>query len=218
MVATPPSPVSPTIITLIQAFSVVAIIVGAFWTLYRFRVLKEPERARAAFIREQHELKRVQRDLERVEYELEREPGLTLTVETQVLGAIDTLPTSVQVIVRLKNLGKASDVVDWSASGVSSARVVGFADSFPLFGTWSNSRMVTDLPWKGADIRPGEESAFSLLVPVPEPGVYCLEVFVALSPRSVEMSSASIRAAGMRVENTLEASTVLFVLVPKVVT
>jgi len=180
-------------------FVAVAILIGGIWAVFRFRALNERARSQA--------------ELAQLRNALEREPAIALKVETQVLPAVLTLPSSIQVIVQLQNLGKAPDVVDWSASGVASARVVSFSDEGPDYDKWTFTKLATDLPWKGADIRPAEHAAFSLLVCAPQAGVYCLEVIIALSPRSVAASSAAIEAAGMRLQNQLEMSSVVFVAV-----
>jgi hypothetical protein len=177
-----------------------AILCGGLWAIFRFRTLGEAARAQA--------------ELARLREALEREPAVRLHADASVFTRIGDVPRSLHVVVRLRNEGKAPDVVDWAASGVFSSRVLGFADATPKFGPWKTTRLVTDLPWKGADIRPGEEAAFSFLVPATECGIYCIEVFIALSRRSVEVSSAAITAAGDHVQEQLEASTVLFVAVP----
>lgn len=189
-----------TLASAIQAlFVAIAVVVGGIWALFRYRMLNESARASA--------------ELARLHEALEREPAITLRVGVEVFPAIGDVTRSMHVVARLHNTGKAPDVIDWSASGVSSARVTGFADGTPLFDAWRTTKLVTDFPWKGADVQPGEEATFGLLVPVAEPGVYCVEVFVALSLRSVEASSMAIAAAGVHRETPLELSSVAFVLV-----
>jgi hypothetical protein len=146
----------------IQSFAVaIAVLIGGWWALFRYRSLNEQARAKA--------------DLDRLRYAIERRSTVRITLGCRVVQS--DAQCVLYVTVTIENSGTKTEIVDWSKAGVRTARVIGFSDGSPTLGTFANTHLVTIQQLLAANIDPGEAISYPFLVPVTNCGLYYVEFF-----------------------------------------
>jgi hypothetical protein len=177
-----------------------AILIGGLWALFRFRVLRELDKARI--------------ELQRLNAEIERKLSLTLSLDVQV-AIVDETASECYLIVNVvfHNAGTHVEVIDWTKSELRTGRVIEF-DPTPILGEWQVARAVTYAERTSSTLEPSEKRLFPFVARVNRGNVYYLE-FYSKRDRAAEAAIRSeIARAGVPRSPDLHFSVSTFVAVP----
>jgi hypothetical protein len=185
----------------IQALVVTAaVLAGGVWALYRFWSLKELDKAKA--------------ELQKISHEIERSGTLNFSLTARPIHPREGIPGYfVQVDVLITNVGRKTEALDLAQGFLYTAPVIGAAKNTVDFGEGFHTRLTG---WKEApetaSFAPGEVKLVPFLVPVADPGLYYIAIFIMGSPEEARRTTEEFRRAGVR-EITLAWGAVTYVVV-----
>jgi hypothetical protein len=144
-------------------------VIGGIWALFRYRNLKELEKANAELLTLRKQLK--------------ERGAINVELSLKQLNNNPTEARFIEVKAKLNNMGNAVEILDWSKGGILSQKI---NDDTPLDYEESEPRLtkLTSLNgnYKGTTLYPGSFHEFSFLIPAEEPGAYMVSFFVRSSP------------------------------------
>jgi hypothetical protein len=169
----------------IQSIVIAAgILIGGAWALFRFRALKDLEKATAELEKAKRDLAErgnLKIELKPTQFHVEGDPKLFVTVE-----------------LTLTNVGNRTEVIRWADSRVSVAHLICSASGEIQKGPAIESRLRSVYePIVASTIDPGTSSTYAFLFPLEVPGLYLLDADLKGSPEETEASLEKARRAGL---------------------
>jgi hypothetical protein len=153
----------------IQALAVaLALIIGGIWALFRFRFLRELDRARA--------------ELDHLRQQLRTKATITMSLHATPMPAAEGLGRTVLVQLDIKNVGNAPTTLNWSEARLKSARVVGFKDEVLVLRDWVTTRLTRTEEFETVTIESGDAESVAFVVPAPVVGLYHIEFSLPGAP------------------------------------
>jgi hypothetical protein len=161
------------------------VLIGGAWALFRFRTLKDIEKARA-------ELEKARRDL--------HERGhLKLQMEASQFESTNNSILYINILLNITNIGNRTEIIRWLDSKIGAAPVIHTPDGIMQLGPeLSAQNLGLYVNIVASTIDPGNSQQYCFLVPIESTGPYFIESLIMGSPEETRTAREKVKLAGVQ--------------------
>jgi len=160
------------------------VLIGGGWALFRFRTLKDIEKAKA--------------DLEKLKRDLLERGNLKIEMQASQFDASDGSVQYISITLVITNVGNRTEIIRWSHSKIGAALIECAADGSMRLGGEIRAQVFSlYITLKASTIDPGNSEQYAALIPVEKTGTYFLESLIMGSPEETTTSLRKTRVAGI---------------------
>lgn len=169
----------------------IGVLIGGAWALFRFRTLKDIEKARA--------------DLEKLKRDLLERGHLKVQMEASQFDAPDGSVQYINIILTITNVGNRTEIIRWLDSKVGAALVVRDDGSVRL-GPEIRAQIISlYMNLSASTIDPGNTEQYGFLVPIENVGTYFLEPLIVGSPEEMTTTKKKVQSVGIQASEYVAA-------------